>query len=87
MITRFSERGMSLTILGGISKWTKKSHLLIFCRRQVWNCLIFRPCSVFLPGIYASYVLLGIYLRWDNFDGTMLPSYDDEEMENEDGRI
>jgi hypothetical protein len=42
---------------------------------------------VFLPGIYASYVLLGIYLRWDNFDGTMLPSYDDEEMENEDGRI
>lgn len=55
--------------------------------RQVWNCLIFRPCSVFLPGIYASYVLLGIYLRWDNFDGTMLPSYDDEEMENEDGRI
>jgi hypothetical protein len=37
--------------------------------------------SVFLPGSYASYILLGIRLRWDNFDGTMLPSYDPEEEE------
>jgi len=42
---------------------------------------------MFLPGAYASYVLLGIYLRWDNFDGTMLPSYDEDSDEDEDSRI
>lgn len=42
---------------------------------------------MFLPGAYASYILLGIYLRWDNFDGTMLPSYDDDSDEDENSRI
>lgn len=33
--------------------------------------------TVFIPGSYASFVLLGAWLGWPNFDYNMVPSYDD----------
>lgn len=36
--------------------------------------------AVFIPGSYASFVLLGAWLGWQNFDYNMVPSYDDQQV-------
>ena len=32
---------------------------------------------MFLPGSYASYILLGTFLGWEDFSYSQIPSYDD----------
>ncbi len=33
--------------------------------------------AAFLPGMYASYIMLGACLRWKGFKYSQIPSYDD----------
>mmetsp|Transcript_16282 Transcript_16282/g.24534 ORF Transcript_16282/g.24534 Transcript_16282/m.24534 type:complete len:102 (+) Transcript_16282:105-410(+) len=54
--------------------------IVIALRRNGMNrglSLICLGAVMFLPGSYVSYLLLGVGLGWQNFDSSMIPSYDE----------
>lgn len=66
---------LSLFAIGSIMIWLGVNSLPVDHDRGV--AMLVLGSLTFIPGSYASFVLLGAWCRWDGYRYSDLPSYDD----------
>lgn len=62
--------GTAFLITGAVTYWTTS-------RNDKGVTFMLLGGLMFLPGSYATYILLGAFLGWDDFSYNQVPSYDD----------
>lgn len=62
--------GTAFLITGAVTYWTTS-------RSDKGFTFMLLGGLMFLPGSYASYILLGTFLGWEDFAYSQVPSYDD----------
>jgi hypothetical protein len=62
--------GTAFLITGGVTYWST-------ARSDKGLTFMLLGGLMFLPGSYATYILMGTFLGWDDFSYNQVPSYDD----------